>query len=169
MHPNSNDVMFNTSFMSFVHPTWQKDRADSSFQKKLHLFDKKVYFFYERRRKSGYLQTVDTVVWIIFDLQRELSKQRIGFSHIVFSLTNFRPITGRHTPFYLLFINIVFPDNTAGEPAQLLTQWYVSSVQMPTLPPSGCIHSKSDAATKQARLYGNFPAGGSHIFNIIGH
>lgn len=149
--------------MSFIHPTWQKDRADPSFKKKIHLFDKKVYFFHQRGRKSGYLQTVNTVEWIIFDLQRELSKQRIGFPYIVFSLTNFRPITGEHAPFYLLFINIVFPDN--AELAQLLTQWYVSSVQRPTLLPSGCIHSKSDSATKQARLYGNFPAGVSHIFN----
>lgn len=118
-----------------------------------------IFFFYQRRRKPGYLQTdVKTVVWIIFDLQRELPKQRIGFSHThVFSLTNFRPITGRHTPFYLLFINIVFPDNTAGELAQLLPQWYVSSAQMLMLLPSGCIHSKSDAATKQAGLYSNIP------------
>lgn len=52
MHPNSNDVMFNTSLMSFVHPTWQKDRADSSFQKKLHLFDKKSVFFFIKEEES---------------------------------------------------------------------------------------------------------------------
>lgn len=62
MHPNSNDVMFNTSLMSFIHPKWQKDRADSSFKKKIHLFDKKSVFFYQRGRKSGYLQAVNTVV-----------------------------------------------------------------------------------------------------------
>lgn len=127
----------------------KKTELTHHLRKKYTCLIKKVYFFYQRGRKPGYLQTdVKTVVWIIFDLQRELPKQRIGFSHIVFSLTNFRPITGRHTPFYLLFINIVFPDNTAGELAQLLPQWYVSSAQMLTLLPSGCIHSKSDSATK---------------------